>query len=55
MVYLALELADSWVELGLGVGMEALGVGSCLLMFPGVKSSIMVQSSGVECPSSGFQ
>ena len=24
-VYLALELADSWVELGLSVGMEALG------------------------------
>ena len=30
-------------------------MGSCLLMCPGVKSSIMVQSSGVECPSSGFQ
>ena len=30
-------------------------MGSCLLMFPDVKNSIMAQSSGVECPASGFQ
>ena len=29
-------------------------VGSHLLIFPGVRSSVMVQSSGVEPPASGF-
>lgn len=30
-------------------------MGSCILMFPGVRSSMMVQHSGVEHSASGFQ
>ena len=52
---LALELAGSWVELGLRIGIEALGVGSHLLMIHGVRSSMMVPSSGAVPPVSGFQ
>ena len=50
---LALEVAGSWVELGLSVDM-GLCVDSCLFMFPGFRSYVMVQSSGVEPPASGF-
>lgn len=45
---LALELDASWVEHGLSVGMWGT-------IFPGVRNSITVQSSGVEPPASGFQ
>ena len=44
----------SWVELGLRVGMGGFWVGFHLLMFPSVRSSVMVQSSGVEPPASCF-
>ena len=44
----------SWVELGLRVGMGGFWVGFRLLMFPSVRSSVMVQSSGVEPPASWF-
>ena len=30
-------------------------MGSCLLIFPGVENSLMVQNSGVEPPASGFR
>ena len=29
-------------------------MGSCLLMFPGVRSSLIISSSGLEPPASGF-
>ena len=49
----ALEIAGSWVEPGFSVGMETW-VGCCLLMFPVVRSSMMIQNSEVESPASGF-
>lgn len=30
-------------------------MGSCILMFPGIRSSMIVQHSGVEPPAYGFQ
>ena len=50
----ALELVGSWVELGFRVGMRLL-VSSCLLIFPGCKSSLMFSSSGVKPHASGSQ
>ena len=47
------NLVHSWMEFGLSEGMETW-VGSHLLMFPGVRSFVMVQSSGVEPPASEF-
>ena len=47
------NLVHSWMEFGLSEGMETW-VGSHLLMFPGVRSSMMVQSSGVELSACGF-
>ena len=42
---LALELVGSWVELGFSVGKEifgwALNAHQCLLIFPGVRISVM--------------
>ena len=56
MVYLALELVGSWVELSFSVGIRYgdFWVSSCLLMFPGVRSSLMFSSFGVKPPASGF-
>ena len=49
MVCLALELVGSWVELSFSVGIRYgdFWVSSCLLMFPGVRSSLMFSSFGV--------
>ena len=41
MVGLAVELASFWVELGFSVGMETFFVGSYLLMFHGVRHSLI--------------
>ena len=38
-----------------GVGFNDFWVSSCLLMFPGVRSSLMLSSFGVKPPASGFQ
>ena len=54
VVCLALELVGSWVELGFSVVMEILG-SSCLLMFPGIRSSLVFSSFGFKPPASGFQ
>ena len=54
MVCLALKLVGSWVELGFSVVMEILG-SSCLLMFHGIRSSLMFSNFGVKLPASGFQ
>ena len=57
MVCLALELVGSWVELGFSVGIRYgdFWVSACLLMFPGIRNSLMFSSFGVRPPSSGFQ
>ena len=53
MVCLALELVGPWVVLGFSVGMEAFD--KLLLMFPGVRSSLMFSGFGLKPPASGFQ
>ena len=53
MVCLALELVGPWVVLGFSVGMEAFD--KLLLMFPGVRSSLVFSSFRVKSPASGFQ
>ena len=53
MVNLAMELVGPWVLLGFSVGMEAFD--KLLLMFPGVRSSLMFSGFGLKCPTSGFQ
>ena len=50
---LALELVGPWVVLGFSVGMEAFD--KLLLMFPGVRSSLMFSGFGLKPPASGFQ
>ena len=47
------NLVHSWMEFGLSEGMETW-VGSHLLMFPGVRSFVVLQSSVVEPLASGF-
>ena len=54
MVCLALELVHSRVELGFNVVVETLGVNSCLLLFIGVRSSLMFQSFRFKPPASYF-
>ena len=41
LVCLALDLDGPWVELFFSVGVEAFWVNSCLLMFPGVRNSLL--------------
>ena len=53
MVCLALELVGPWVVLGFSVGMEVFD--ELLLMFPGVRSSLMFSGFGLKPPASGFQ
>ena len=53
MVCLVLELVGPWVVLGFNVGMEAFD--ELLLMFPGVRSSLMFSGFGLKPPTSGFQ
>ena len=53
MVCLALELVGPWVVLGFSVGMEAFD--KLLLMFPGVRSSLMFSGFGLKPPASDFQ
>ena len=52
---LALELAGSWVAFGLSVGMEDFGLAVVYVNIPWVRSSVIIQSSGVETPVSEFQ
>ena len=54
MVYLALELVGPWVVLGFSVGMEAFAE-LLLIMFPGVRSSLVFSGFGLKPPASGFQ
>ena len=54
VVYLALELVHSRVELSFNVVVETLGVNSCLLLFIGVRSSLMFQSFGFKPPAFYF-
>ena len=54
MVCLALELVGSWVVLGFTVGMEAFDE-FLLIMFPGVRSSLMFSGFGLKPSASGFQ
>ena len=54
MVCLALELvALGWSMVQCEYG--DFGVSSCLLMFPGIRSSLMFSSFEVKSPASGFQ
>ena len=53
MVCLALELVGPWVVLGFSVGMEVFD--ELLLMFPGVRSSLMFSGFGLKPPASGVQ
>ena len=53
MVCLALELVGPWVVLGFSVGMEVFE--ELLLMFPGVRSSLMFSGFGLKPPASGVQ
>ena len=54
MVCLALELDGPWVVLGFSVGMEAFDE-LLLIMFPGVRSSLVFSGFGLKPPASGFQ
>ena len=54
MVCLALEFVGSWVVLGFTVGMEAFDE-FLLIMFPGVRSSLMFSGFGLKPSASGFQ
>ena len=54
MVCLALELVGPWVVLGFSVGMEAFDE-LLLIMFPGVRSSLVFSGFGLKPPASGFQ
>ena len=54
MVCLALELAGPWVVLGFSVGMEAFDE-LLLIMFPGVRSSLVFSGFGLKPPAFGFQ
>ena len=54
MVCLVLELIDSSVVVGFGVGMEAF-VWSHSLMFCVVRSFLVFSGLGLKSPASGFQ
>ena len=54
MVCLALELIGPWVVLGFSVGMEAFDE-LLLIMFPGVRSSLVFSGFGLKSLASGFQ
>ena len=54
MVCLTLELVGPWVVLGFSVGMEAFAE-LLLIMFPGVRSSLVFSGFGLKPPASGFQ
>ena len=53
MVCLALELAGPWVVLGFSVGMEAFDE-LLLIMFPGVRSSLVFSGFGLKPLAPGF-
>ena len=53
-VNLALEIVGSWVVLDFSVGTQAF-MSFCLLMFPGIGSSLVFSSFGFKPPASGFQ
>ena len=55
VVCLALKLVDSWVELGISVGIGGIWMSSCRLMFPGIMNSLVFSSLGIKPPASGFQ
>ena len=55
MVCLALELVGSWVELGFSVGNGGFWMSSYLVMFPGIRRSLMFSSFGFKPPASHFQ
>ena len=55
MVCLALEFVGSWMELGFSVGNGGFWMSSYLLMFPGIRSSLMFSSFGFKPPASHFQ
>ena len=54
LVCLALELPGLWVEAWSWFPNGGLWEGSCLLMFHGVRSSLVVQSPGLGSPLSGI-
>ena len=54
MVCLTLELVGPWVVLGSSAGMEAFAE-LLLIMFPGVRSSLVFSGFGLKPPASGFQ
>ena len=54
LVCLALELVGSLVELGFS-RYGGFWVSSCLLIFPGIRSSLMLSSFGVKPPVFSFQ
>ena len=54
MVCFALELVGPWVVLGFSVGMEAFDE-LLLIMFPGVRSSLVFSGFGRKPTASGFQ
>ena len=53
MSCLALEIIGSWVGPGFSVVMEVFGE-ICLLMFPGIRSSLVFSSFGFKPLTSGF-
>ena len=55
MWHLALKLAGSCVGLGLSVVWRPLGGFLPINVFHGIRSSLVVQSPGVESPVSGIQ
>ena len=54
MIYLALKLVVSWVELDFSV-YGGFWMSSCQLIFPVVRSSLVFSSFGFKPPASGFQ
>ena len=54
MVCLALEFVGPWVVLDFSVGMKAFDE-LLLIMFPGVRSSLVFSVFGLKAPASGFQ